>query len=332
LGVHHGLYSPFIFSDVFNLHICISAYLHICMKTCIIILGPTAVGKTALAIQVAQHFQTAIISADSRQCYRELNIGVAKPSPAELSAARHYFINSHSIQDDVNAAMFEQLALGWAGEIFSEKDVAVMVGGTGLYIRAFCEGLDDIPAVPAAIRDTILSGFTEHGLEWLQERVKEEDPHFFEAGEMQNPQRLMRALEVKRGTGESILSFRLSQPGQRPFNIIKIGLDLPREQLYRQINHRVEQMMEQGLLDEAASLYPFRHLNALQTVGYTELFEHIDGSIPLPQAVDLIAQHTRNYAKRQLTWFRRDRNVHWFESQKPQSIIAFSEEKLHSHS
>lgn len=290
-------------------------------KTCIVILGPTAVGKTALAIAVAQHFKTEIISADSRQCYRELNIGVAKPSPAELAAVKHYFINSHSIHDHVNAAVFEELALQWCQEIFHEHDVAVMVGGTGLYIQAFCEGLDAMPEVSPGLREELTAAFEQYGLPWLQQRIAEEDPLFFETGEIHNPQRVLRALEVKRSTGESILSFRSAQSKKRPFNIVKIGLEIPRLQLYERINDRVNEMMRRGLLIEAIALFPFRSLNALQTVGYTELFEHIEDRISLNRAVELIKQHTRNYAKRQLTWFRKTPRVQWFSPQEFTDII-----------
>ncbi len=297
------------------------------LKTCIIILGPTAVGKTALAIQLAQHFTTDIISADSRQCYRELNIGVAKPSGEDLKAVKHYFINSHSIHENVNAAVFEQLALDWANEIFGRNDVAIMVGGTGLYIQAFCEGLDDVPPVAPDIRAAILSSYNEQGLQWLQEKIKTEDPQFFESGEIQNPQRMMRALEVKLGTGRSILSFR-SGALQRPFDMVKIGLDIPRSELYERINQRVVSMMNDGLLQEATALFPYRELNALQTVGYAELFEHIEGKTTLEKATELIMQHTRNYAKRQLTWFRKDAAVNWFAPSDAEAMIKFAESKI----
>lgn len=297
-------------------------------KTCFIIIGPTAVGKTALAIAIAQHFKTHIISADSRQCYRELDIGVAKPSRDELAAAKHYFIDSHSIHDPVNAAVFEELALTWCEEIFAQHDVAVMVGGTGLYIQAFCEGLDSMPVIPPAVRDEINAAFGQHGLEWLQHQVKEEDPLFYQSGEIHNPQRIMRALEVKRSTGESILSFRSAKTKTRPFNIVKIGLELPREQLYDRINERVDDMMRKGLLAEATALFPFRNLNALQTVGYTELFEHMEGKIMLDRAVELIKQHTRNYAKRQLTWFRKTPNVAWYSPKETTRIIRYCTEQI----
>ncbi|HYE56391.1 MAG TPA: tRNA (adenosine(37)-N6)-dimethylallyltransferase MiaA [Chitinophagaceae bacterium] len=295
--------------------------------TCFIILGPTAVGKTSVAISLAQHFQTDIISADSRQCFRELNIGVAKPSPEELAAVKHYFINSHSIHDEMNAAIFERLALQWTHEIFHTKDTAIMAGGTGLYIRAFAEGMDDIPSIPDHIRDSIQASYDQHGIAWLQGSLRTLDPAFYETGEINNPQRMMRALEIVIGTGRSILSYRGGTQKERPFRIIKIGLDIPREQLYQQINERVDKMMQQGLADEAAGLFPMRTLNALQTVGYTELFEHMEGKTTLAETVQLIKQHTRNYAKRQLTWFRRDPSVTWFAPSDTGSIIQFCEEQ-----
>lgn len=280
-------------------------------------------GKTALAVQLAQHFDTEIISADSRQCYRELNIGVAKPSVEELSAVKHYFINSHSIHDNVNAAVFEELALGWAHEIFNKNSIAVMVGGTGLYIDAFCKGLDTMPAVPAAVRQELIDSFNKYGISWLQHQVAQEDPLFADKGEMQNPQRIMRALEIKRSTGQSILSFQKSKAKFRPFDIVKVGLELPREQLYQQINNRTDAMMNAGLFEEAKELFPLRHLNALQTVGYSEIFDHLEGKTSLDTAVDLIKQHTRNYAKRQLTWFKKDAGMIWFSPHETDEVIRY---------
>jgi tRNA dimethylallyltransferase len=280
-------------------------------KTIIAIVGPTAVGKTAAAVQLAQHLHTEIISADSRQCFKELNIGVAKPSAAELQSVKHYFINSSSIHEEVNAALFEKLALQWAEEIFEEHDTAVMVGGTGLYIKAFCEGLDDMPAVDLTIRKNIQSQYEQEGISWLQNEVRKNDAVFYEKGEIYNPQRLMRALEIKLSTGTSILSFRSQQKKQRSFQIIKTGLNVPKETLHQHIDTRVNQMMEDGLLDEVRNLIPLRHLNALQTVGYAELFRHLDGDISLTEATDLIKKNTRHYAKRQLTWFKKDDEVKW---------------------
>jgi len=292
------------------------------VKTCIVIAGPTAVGKTSLAIAIAQHFDTSILSADSRQCFKELSIGVAKPSPEELQQVKHYFINSHSITDDVNAAVFEQYALNAARDIFAHRDIAVMAGGTGLYIKAFCEGLDDIPAIDSATRADIQRRYREGGLAWLQEAVGAEDPAWYASGEIQNPQRLMRALEVKRATGQSIRSFQEGKTAPRDFTIIKIGLDLPREQLYAHINHRVDVMMQQGLLEEVKSLLPYRQLNALQTVGYKELFDYLDGAISLDEAIDTLKKNTRHYAKRQLTWFRRDTGITWFSPVAYEEIMA----------
>lgn len=290
-------------------------------KTVILIAGPTAVGKTALAIQLAQHFQTAIISADSRQCYKEITIGVAKPSVEELNAVKHYFINSHSITDDVTAAAYEQFALAAAEEIFATNNFAVMVGGTGLYIKAFCEGMDQIPAVPDELRMQLQQTYQQKGIAWLQQELQQYDPLFAAQGEMQNPQRMLRALEVVLASGESIIKFRTGEKQQRPFDIIKIGLELPREELYNRINLRVDLMMKEGLLEEAKAVYPQRQLNALQTVGYRELFDYFDGTLTLPQAVEKIKQNSRHYAKRQTTWFKRDAAMKWFHPSESAAII-----------
>lgn len=284
--------------------------------TIIIIVGPTAVGKTAAAIRLAQQEQTSIISADSRQCYRELNIGVAKPTREELDTVHHYFINSHSIREEVNAALFEELALQWTAEIIRDSPTAVMVGGTGLYIKAFTDGLDAIPAVDPGIRCQLQQQYALNGMEWLQEEVKLHDPAFYAEGERHNPQRLLRALEVRLSTGRSILSFRSGATRQRPFHIRKIGLDLPKEELHRRIHHRVDQMIEQGLVEEVKGLLPYRNHNALQTVGYREIFEYLDGKTSLDEAIAAIKTNTRRYAKRQLTWFRRDPEVHWTDPEK----------------
>ena len=280
-------------------------------KTCILIVGPTAVGKTSVAIQVAQHFNTEIISADSRQCFRELNIGVAKPSPEELAAVKHHFINSHSIKKEVNAAVFEQYALEKIGAIFSKSDFAVMAGGTGLYVRSFCSGMDEVPVIKPEIREKIIADFEWEGLEWLQKEVEKTDPLYFAKGEIKNPQRMMRALEVKRTTGRSIIEFQTQQKKQRDFNIIKIGLELPKDELHRNINKRVDAMMQQGLLAEVKKLEPFKKMNALQTVGYRELFGHLAGDLSLEDAVEIIKINTRQYAKRQMTWFKKDAEVKW---------------------
>lgn len=282
-------------------------------KTVILITGPTASGKTSLALTTAQHYKTEIISADSRQCYIEMNIGVAKPSREELAAVPHHFINSHSIHDDVNAATFAQYSTAAAEKIFQQHDVLVMAGGTGLYIKAFLEGLDDIPSVPSSVRNDILKQYEEKGLQWLQDEIRTADPKFFAEGEIKNPQRMMRALEVKLGTGKSIKDFhRASGTGAAgKYRILKYAIDISREQLYKNINNRVDKMIEDGLVEEVRSLLPFRNLNALQTVGYSELIDYFDGKISLGEAVNKIKQNTRNYAKRQMTWFRKDREITW---------------------
>ena len=282
-------------------------------KTVIIIAGPTAVGKTAVAIEIAKHFSTEIISADSRQCYKELNIGVARPSDEELATVPHHFIASHSVNDIVNAGVFEQYALEKTNQLFQQSDVLVMVGGTGLYIKAFCEGMDFIPQVPDQIRKEVIKAYNKNGLPWLQEHVKTLDPQFYDVGEVQNPQRLMRALEIFYATKKSILDFRKGNKETRDFKLAKIALELPQEMLYQNINERVDKMMESGLLDEVRSLMPYQHLNALQTVGYKELFDHLNGKIALTDAVAEIKKNTRQYSKRQLTWFKKDKDYAWFQ-------------------
>ena len=284
-------------------------------KKVIVIAGPTAAGKTAVAIDVAKHFDTEIISADSRQCYKELNIGVARPSPSELAQVPHHFIASHSINDKINAGIFEQYALKKAEEIFKHKDVMVMVGGTGLYINAFCNGIDEIPEIPEVIRKGIVTDYNNFGLPWLQHAVKEKDPLFFAHGETQNPHRLMRALEVYIATGKSINDFKKGIKSVRSFEIIKIILGINKELLHYNIENRVERMMEQGLLNEVKSLYHHHNLSALNTVGYKELFAFMDGEIALDKAKELIITHTKQYAKRQLTWFKKDISYNWHSDQ-----------------
>jgi tRNA dimethylallyltransferase len=294
-------------------------------KTVIIVCGPTAVGKTTVAIALAKHFKTEIISADSRQCFKELNIGVARPSPEELAAVNQYFIATHFIHEEVTAITFEQYALQKAKELFLHQDVMVMVGGTGLYIKAFCEGLDEIPEVGAEVRRQITEDYRLKGLEWLQSEIKNKDPLFYTSGEIQNPQRLMRALEVVDATGKSILSFRKGEKAQRDFHIIKIGLELPKEELHRNINVRVDTMMKTGLLKEVESVLPYRNLNALHTVGYAELFDFFDQKMPLEKAVEEIKKHTRQYAKRQMTWFKKDISIKWFHPADINAMQLFAE-------
>jgi tRNA dimethylallyltransferase len=292
-------------------------------KTVIIIAGPTAVGKTAVAISLAKHFATEIISADSRQCYKEMNIGVARPSPEELAQVPHHFIASHSIFDKINAAGFEQYALQKTNEILQKKDVVVMVGGTGLYIKAFCEGLDEIPEVPEMVRKQVAEQYTQHGLAWLQKEVALVDPQFYKEGEVLNPHRLLRALEVFKTTGKSIQEYKKRTPKERLFRIIKTGLELPKEQLLQNINNRVNDMMNARLPEEVHSLIPNKHLPALQTVGYLELFNSFEGKLTLEKAIEEIKIHTRQYAKRQLTWFKKDKEFEWFSPLNQNSFLSY---------
>ncbi|MEO7835970.1 MAG: tRNA (adenosine(37)-N6)-dimethylallyltransferase MiaA, partial [Ginsengibacter sp.] len=274
-------------------------------KTCVIISGPTAVGKTSYGIELALKYHTQIISADSRQCFKELNIGVAKPEKEQLEKVKHYFIDTHSIHQEMNVKIFEEYALKSIEEIFKNNEVALMVGGTGLYIKAFTEGLDDIPEVDETIRKKINEEYSTYGMEWLSDKIKHYDSAFFSKGEMQNPQRMLRALEIKLSTGKSIFEFQLQKKTKRDFTIKNILLELPREQLYNNINARVDKMIEDGLLNEAESLFPFKHLNALQTVGYKELFEYFIGKYSFEKTVEEIKKNTRHYAKRQITWFKK---------------------------
>ena len=282
--------------------------------TVYIVVGPTAVGKTKYAVELAQKLKTEIISADARQCYQELNIGVSRPSPLELATVQHHFIASHSVQDMLNAGVFEEYALKKTTELLAKFESVVMVGGTGLYIKAFVEGMDQIPAVDAAIRMQIQQDLLSKGIDWLQEQVKALDPAYWASanmGEKQNTQRLSRALEVMTATGRSILSFQHHTKKTRSFNIRKIGLEMPREQLYYRINQRVHDMVQMGLEEEVKALSAQLHLNALQTVGYQEWVPYLEGNQSKEAVIKAIQQNTRHYAKRQMTWFKKDPEIKW---------------------
>ena len=294
-------------------------------KNVIAVVGPTAVGKTSCGIRLAEHFQTEILSADSRQCYRELNIGVARPSDEELQQVPHHFIASHSIHEDLTAADYETYALNSSAQLFQEKNQLILVGGTGLYIKAFASGLDPNPEVAPAIRQQVIGLYAEKGIHGLQAELIRLDPEFAQEGEMQNPQRMMRALEVMITTGMSIVAYRSGSDKTRPFGIRWVGLELPREELIRRIDERVETMMQNGLLQEVQALYAHRTLNALQTVGYRELFDHLSGRCSLDEAVERIKISTRQYAKRQLTWFRKVPDMHWFHPSDETGILKFLE-------
>jgi tRNA dimethylallyltransferase len=283
-------------------------------KTLIVIAGPTAVGKTEAAIGLAQHFNTVVVSADSRQFFREMSIGTAKPNEAELAAAPHYFINSHSITEPFSVGDFERQCLQLLDELFQKHDVVILAGGSGLYIRAITEGFDDLPTANPDVRDRLNTELAANGIAALQERLKEIDPAYYNEVDINNPQRVIRALEVYESTGKTFSSYRTSKINQRPFHIIKLGLDMPREKLYDRINQRVDIMVKDGLLEEVAGLTPYRQYNALNTVGYTELFDYLDGKTDVDTAIAQIKQNTRRFAKRQLTWFRKDKDIIWFDA------------------
>lgn len=292
-------------------------------KTLILITGPTAIGKTGLAVFIAQQLHTEIISFDSRQFYKEMNIGTAVPSDEELKSVPHHFIQNLSIHDDYSVGDFEKDALKKLEELFQKYDSVVMVGGSGLFEKAVTEGLDVFPDVNPKIREELNQEFEKFGIEKLQEELKNSDAAYYQQVDLNNHHRLIRALEIIRETGKPFSSFRKNKSAERNFNIIKIGLELPREEIYDRINRRVDLMMENGLLDEVKSLYEFKHLNSLQTVGYKELFDYLDGKIELDFAVSEIKKNSRRYAKRQLTWWRKDENIHWFSPNQKSEILQF---------
>ena len=297
-------------------------------KTLIVVVGPTAIGKTTMAINLAQHFHTEILSADSRQFFKEMEIGTAKPSEAELAAAPHHFINSHSIDTLFSTGDFETQALELLETLFLKHNTVVMVGGSGLYIDALCNGLDKLPDIDLNIREGLNDRFAQEGILFVQELLKEYDPEYFEKVDQSNPQRMIRGVEFFLSTGQKLSSFLTSTKKQRPFNIIKIGLNTDRTVLYDRINNRVDQMLHGGLVEEVKSLQSFRAYNALNTVGYSEIFDYLDGKLSLQEAVDKIKQNTRRFAKRQLTWFRKDQNTTWFEPNQTQEVIEYLEEKI----
>jgi tRNA dimethylallyltransferase len=281
------------------------------VKKLIVIGGPTASGKTALAIELALHLKTEILSADSRQFYREMAIGTAKPTLAELAQVPHHFINNLSIHDNYSVGDFEQEALALLNKLFLKYEFVIMVGGTGLYIQALCEGLDSFPDTPLSIRAEFEQIFQQDGIEALQKRLQEIDPQYFKEVDPNNPARLIRALSVWRASGQPYSSFLKKRRTRRDFSPIYFALDIPRLDLYTRINKRVDTMIADGLIDEARTLFPFRHLPPLKTVGYTELFDHFEGKYTEAEAIEKIKQHTRNYAKRQMTWFRKKEDWQW---------------------
>lgn len=289
--------------------------------------GPTAVGKTAYSIRLAQHYQTEIISADSRQLYRELTIGTAKPDPEELAAAPHHFVDMLPPEQEYNAGQFERDALSLLAELFQRHQQVVVTGGSGMYVQALCQGIDQMPEVPASLREELNKSLREEGLAPLVEQLKILDPVYFAQVDLQNPQRVLRALEICRHTGRPYSSFRQQNFKERPFHAIKIGLDRPREELYSRIDQRMDAMIAEGLFDEAKRLHPYKELNALQTVGYKEIFDYLEGRYDKEEAIRLLKRNSRRYAKRQLTWFRKDPDFQWFHPDDFSKAVAFIEKE-----
>lgn len=294
-------------------------------KTLIVITGPTAVGKTALCLDIAQYFGIPIINADSRQIYKELKIGTASPTDEQQQLVPHYFVGSLSLNDYYSASLFEQQVLEILDDVFRTHDFALMTGGSMMYIDAVCDGIDDIPTVDDETRDTLKKRLADEGLEPLLEELKALDPEYYAIVDRQNPRRVVHGLEICLMTGKTYTSFRKREAGERrkerPFRIVKIGLNRPREELYARINQRVDQMMQDGLLEEAKRLYPMRQMNALNTVGYKELFDYLDGRLSLEEAVERIKGNTRRYARKQLTWYKKDESIRWFHPDQEKEII-----------
>ncbi len=297
----------------------------------ITISGPTAIGKTALSIKLARHFDTEIISADSRQFFKEMYIGTAVPEPEELAAAPHHFIQHISIRDNYSVGDFERDGIQKLEELFRDHTIVIMVGGSGLYLKAIAEGLDDFPEIDPKIREKLKEQLDKEGIDQLQKQLFTLDPEYYRTADVQNPHRLIRALEICIGTGKPFSSFLNQTKAERNFQIIPIGLTADREIIYDRINRRVEIMMEKGLEVEARELYPSRELNALNTVGYKELFDYFDGNLDKETAISEIKKNTRRFAKRQLTWFRKDDSIRWFDHQSSsEEIIAFIESEINS--
>ncbi len=297
-------------------------------KYLLVIAGPTAIGKTAFSIVIAKHFGTEIISADSRQFYREMRIGTAYPEPKELAVVKHHFVGNLSIEDHYNVSRYESDVLGLLEELYQSHDIVVITGGSGLYLDAVCRGIDELPDPDPVLRQSLKDDLSEMGIGVLQHRLQELDPEYYEIVDLNNPNRLLRALEVCIQTGQTYSSLRMNTAKTRPFNIIKIGLNIDRDLLFKRIGERVDKMMEKGLLDEVKSLLPLRGYNALNTVGYKELFACLDGDVSLEQAIENIKTNTRRYAKRQLTWFSRDEEMAWFEPDALEEVLVFVEGRI----
>jgi len=292
-----------------------------------VIAGPTASGKTAMAVQLAKWLRCEVISADSRQFFRELSIGTAKPSPVEMDNVKHHFLDCISIEQEFSAGRFELAVLDLLPQLFHTSNFAILVGGSGLYIQAVCQGMNDTPMVDPGFRRELYEELEAHGLSVLLEELQTKDPVYYKSVDRNNPQRIIRALEICRGSGMPYSSFRTDRPAERDFNIIKIGLNLPREELFRRIDDRMDKMLKDGLFEEAKSMYPFRHRNALKTVGYTEIFDFLDGQYDETEMIQLLKRNSRKYAKRQLTWFGKDQEFSWFHPEDFKGITNHIQRK-----
>ena len=292
-------------------------------NTLIVIVGPTGIGKTAISIRLAKDLNTEIISADSRQFYKEMSIGTAAPTTEELQQATHHFIANKSIFEYYSVFKFETECLSLLDNLLPEKKLAIMVGGSGLYIDALCNGIDDIPDIEPSIRESVVERFQKEGIEALRFDLKKFDPEYYKLVDLKNPKRIIRALEICLSTGKPYSSFRTNTIKKRNFNIVKIGLNQDRQALYDRIDLRVDKMIAEGLEAEARTLYPHKNLNALNTVGYKELFDYFDGNISLERAIELIKRNTRRYAKRQLAWFGRDKSTKWFEPSNYNELLKY---------
>ena len=292
-------------------------------KTLIVITGPTAVGKSQLCLDIARHFDIPIINADSRQIYKELSIGTAKPSDEDQQTVKHYFVSTLSLQDYYSASLFESQVTDLLDTLFKTSDYALMAGGSMMYIDAVCDGIDDIPTIDDETRTKMKQRLKDEGLQKLCEELQRLDPEYYEIVDRQNPKRVVHALEICTMTGQTYTSFRKREKKDRPFRIVKIGLNRDREELYNRINARVNEMMQKGLLKEVEALYPMREFNALNTVGYKELFEYLNGRWPLEEAVERIKGNTRRYARKQLTWYKKDPQIHWFHPDQKKEIIDY---------
>lgn len=290
-------------------------------KKLIVLTGPTAVGKTAVSLDIARHYGIPVINADSRQIYRELQIGTARPTEAQMLNIPHYFVGSLSLNDYYSASLFEQQVLSLLKELMTKSNYALLSGGSMMYIDAVCDGIDDIPTIDDATRALMKQRLADEGLEALCKELKRLDPDYYEVVDLQNPRRVVHALEICTMTGKTYTSFRKKEKRERPFDIIKIGLNRPREELYDRINRRVDQMVADGLLEEAKALYPMKSLNALNTVGYKELFDYFNGRWSLDEAIERIKGNTRRYARKQLTWFKKDERIRWYHPDDQTAII-----------